>query len=299
MCALALTGCSGTVSEAQKSASASANAPSLQYLAQWGVKGDGPGQLNQPSGIAVNSLGDVFLADSGSAFISKFAYEGKPLLSFQEDGMNHPQSITLDSGGAIYVTDSARNSVFIILPNGDRYREIRLRSRSAAANSLSVAVTSDGLIHILDPAAGKIFTYTSRLRLVQTSEPRETVHGTGRFGPLVRGNDDNLYLGTPSGGIMKLSHDGRLLTELVASNGAQWNPNTGFAVANNSVFVMDANGLTLHIATTDGTPKLDADLAPQLGQGNRRPPAIAVSPRNELLILDADESRVLRYHLAF
>ena len=36
-----------------------------------------------------------------------------------------------------------------------------------------------------------------------------------------------------------------------------------------------------------------------LGEGHRRPPNIAVSPRSELLVLDADESRVLRYHIAF
>jgi hypothetical protein len=298
LCSLALTGCSAAVAQAQKSAS-TANGPSLQYIAQWGIKGDGPGQLNQPSGIASGARGDVFITDPGSAYITKFAYEGKPLLSFQEDGMNHPQSITLDSGGGIYVADSVRNSVFIFLPSGDRYRELHLRTRTAVGNFLSVAVTSDGVIHILDPAAGKIFTYTSRLRLVQTSEPRETVHGTGHFGPLVRGNDDNLYLGTPSGGIMKLTHDGRLVTELVASNGAVWNPNTGFAVAYNSIFVMDSSGLTLHIVSTDGSPKLDVDLAPQLGQGHRSPPAIAISSRSELLVLDAAESRVLRYHIAF
>ncbi len=298
LCSLALTGCSAAVCQAQKSETA-ANGPALQYIAQWGIKGDGPGQLNQPSGIASGARGDVFITDPGSAYITKFAYEGKPMLSFQEDGMNHPQSITLDSGGGIYVADSVRNSVFIFLPSGDRYRELHLRTRPAVGNFLSVAVTSDGMIHILDPAAGKIFTYTSRLRLVQTSEPRETVHGTGHFGPLVRGNDDNLYLGTPSGGIMKLTHDGRLVTELVASNGAVWNPNTGFAVAFNSVFVMDSSGLTLHIVSTDGSPKLDVDLAPQLGQGHRSPPAIAISSRSELLVLDAAESRVLRYHIAF
>ena len=72
------------------------NAPSIQYLGQWGVKGDGPGQFKDPSGIATNSLGDIFIVDSGSAFISKFAPSGKPLLSFQEDGLNHPQSIAID-----------------------------------------------------------------------------------------------------------------------------------------------------------------------------------------------------------
>ena len=299
VCLTAQAGCSNVTSETLPKSAARSPTPSLTYIGQWGAKGSDPGQLSQPSGIATNSLGDVFLADPGSAFVTKFAYEGKPLLSFQEDGMNHPAAIALDRAGAIYVADPVRDSVFVFLPNGDRFRELHLRSRPNAENQLSVAVGDDGLIHILDPIAGKVFTYTIRQRLVQTWEPRETVPGQGRFGPIVHGPDDLLYLGTPSGGIMKLTRDGHLLTELVAASGAKWNPNSGFAIWSNAIFVMDANGLMLHIVGTDGSPKLDVDLAPQLGQGNRRAPALAVSARPELLVLDSPESRVLRYRIAF
>jgi len=299
VCLTAQAGCSNVTSETLPKHATPSPTPSLTYIGQWGAKGSDPGQLSQPAGIATNSLGDVFLADPGSAFVTKFAYEGKPLLSFQEDGMNHPAAIALDRAGAIYVADPVRDSVFVFLPNGDRFRELRLRSRPNAENQLSVAVGDDGLIHILDPIAGKVFTYTIRQRLVQTWEPRETVPGQGRFGPIVHGPDDLLYLGTPSGGIMKLTRDGHLLSELVAASGAKWNPNSGFAIWSNAIFVMDVNGLMLHIVGTDGSPKLDVDLAPQLGQGNRRAPALAVSARPELLVLDSPESRVLRYRIAF
>src|ERR1700723_3866486 len=97
--------------------------PTLKFIGEWGAAGNGPGQLQQPSGIATNSLGDIFIVDSGSAFISKFAPEGKPLLSFQEDCLNHPQSIAVDRDGTLYVTDPVRNSVFIFMSNGDHYRE--------------------------------------------------------------------------------------------------------------------------------------------------------------------------------
>ncbi len=274
--------------------------PSIEYVGEWGVKGDGPGQLQDPSGIATNSLGDIFIADAGSAFISKFAPGGKPLLSFQEDGLNHPQFIALDQGGAIYVTDPVRDSVFIFLPNGDRYRELRLRTRPVPGNELSVAVGDDGQIHVLDSNAGKVFSYTSRLRLVQTWQPRETFSGSRRFGPLVKGPDDYLYLATPSGGIMKLTRDGHLVSEIVPSTkDASWNPNAGFAIWSNCVFLMDSNGLMLHIVTTDGAPKLDMDLAPQLGQASRKAPPLAVNSKGELLVLDAPEARVLRYHVSF
>jgi NHL repeat len=275
--------------------------PTLHFIGQWGSPGNGPGQLQQPSGIATNSLGDIFIADSGSAFISKFAPEGKPLLSFQQDGLNHPQGVSVDRGGALYVTDPVRNSVFIFMPSGEAYRELRLRTRPLAGNPLSAAVGDDGLIHVLDPHAGKVFSYTPRMRLVQTWEPRETFPGTHPFGPLVQGPDNFLYLGTPSGGIMKLTREGHLISEITpGASGTTWNSGAGFAVWNNCVFVMDSDGRMLHIAgIADGAAKADIDLAPELGQASRKAPALAVSPHGELLVLDAPESRVLRYRITF
>src|SRR5271167_3852066 len=242
-CSLAVSGCSQATSEPLPVNPAT---PTLHFIGQWGAPGNGPGQLEQPSGIATNSLGDVFIVDSGSAFISKFAPEGKPLLSFQQDGLNHPQSVAVDRGGALYVTDPVRNSVFIFMPSGDAYRELRLRTRPLAGNGLSAAVGDDGVIHVLDPHAGKVFSYTLRMRLVQTWEPRETFPGTRPFGPLVAGPDNLLYLGTPSGGIMKLTREGHLISEITPSatgtaggtSGVTWNPGAGFAVWNNCVFVM-------------------------------------------------------------
>jgi DNA-binding beta-propeller fold protein YncE len=296
---IALSGCSQATSQPLPPPPAAT--PTLKYIGQWGAAGNGPGQLQQPSGIATNSLGDIFIVDSASAFISKFAPEGKPLLSFQEDGLNHPQSVAVDRGGALYVTDPVRNSVFIFMPSGDRYLELRLRTRPVPGNVLSAAIGDDGLIHVFDQHAGKVFSYTARLRLVQTWEPRETLPGSQQFGPLVEGPDDFLYLGTPSGGIMKLTRDGHLITEITAGGtGATWNPGAGFAVWNNCIFVMDSDGRTLHVTSTaDGAPKLDLDLAPELGQASRKAPALAVSPHGELLVLDAPESRVLRYRITF
>jgi hypothetical protein len=297
-CSLAISGCSQATSEPLPPSPAT---PTLKYIGQWGAPGNGPGQMQQPSGIATNSLGDVFIVDSGSAFISKFAPEGKPLLSFQEDGLNHPQSIAVDRDGTLYVTDPVRNSVFIFMANGDHYRELRLRTRPVTGNTLSAAVGDDGLIHVFDQHAGKVFSYTPRLRLVQTWEPRETFPGTQHFGPLVAGPDNFLYLGTPSGGIMKLTREGHLITEITAgTTGVTWNPGAGFAVWSNCVFVMDSDGRMLHVVSTaDGAGKSDVDLAPELGQAARKAPALAVNPHGELLVLDAPEARVLRYRITF
>lgn len=276
--------------------------PPLEYIGAWGVGGDGPGELENPSSLATDKLGNIFIADAGSGFIDKFAPEGKPLLSFQQNGLKHPQSIAVDSGGAIYVTDPVRNSVFVFLPSGDHYRELRLRPRAAADNLIGIAVGTDGLIHVLDSGVGKVFTYTPRFRLLQTwAPPGSGPDAKNRFGAFAIGPDGFLYLANPSGGIMRFTREGHLVAEIGAnsSGGNGGNASHPFAVSSNYIFVMDADGRMLHVWTMDDRPKLQVDLAPELGQGARTPPLLAFSPRHELLVLDAPERRVLRYRVNF
>src|SRR5580692_2642659 len=77
----------------------------LQYVEAWGMKGSEAGRLNQPTSITTDALGNIFIADAGSHFVHKFAPQGTPLLSFQDDWIKSPQSIAVDRGGGIYTAD--------------------------------------------------------------------------------------------------------------------------------------------------------------------------------------------------
>jgi len=278
--------------------------PPLEYIGSWGAKGDGPGHLEDPASIATDSIGNVYIADPGSKFVHKFSPDGKPLISFQEDPLKHPQDVAVDSGGAIYVTDPVRRSVFICLPSGerDRYHELRLKSRSSKENVLSVSVADDGLIYVLDSDAGKIFAFNVRARLVAFWQARPDAAGTkGEPGTIAVAADTTVYVSDAAGGrILKFTRDGHYLSEIGASaslNG--WKLSDRFALSASNLFVMDTDGRMLHVWTMDGSPKLDMDLAPELGQAPRPAPPIAVSPRHELLVLDVPEARVLRYRINF
>jgi hypothetical protein len=272
--------------------------PSITYVDAWGVKGAQPGQLQDPSAIAADPVGDVFVTNAGNAYVNKFGSNGTPLLSLQEDGMNHPASVAVDDDGAFYVGDPVRDSVFIFVPEGDKHRELRLRTKPSNENRISIAVGNDGLIQVLDSNAGKVFTFTPRPKLVQTWLPGAGDSTANRYGPLVRATDGFLYIGTSAGTILKFTREGQRIAEVrPTTNGVRWDAQTGFAIWSNRVFVMDPDGHTLHVATLDGATVLDADLAPQLGQGRRSPPMLAVTPQNELFVLDPLECRVLRYRI--
>ena len=276
--------------------------PPLEYLNAWGVKGGGPGQFDDPGNITTDAVGNVFVADTGSGFLQKFSSDGAPLLAFQEYGMDHPQWITLDSGGAIYATDPASNAFFVFLPDGDKYREVRLRSKRTGENTLSVAVGADGVVHVLDSNAARVFIYTSRLRFARIWKPAGLVPGDARQPLTIEGGPDgSLYIAEPANNrIERFSSDGRLVNEIDGrSDRAGSRLSTRFAVSAGAVFVMDADGRMLHVFTPDGNFKFDRDLAPELGQANRPPPPLAVSPHHELWVLDAQESRVLCYRINF
>jgi hypothetical protein len=277
----------------------SAAAAGIQYLGSWGMKGSEPGHLAQPTCIATDALGDIFIPDAGSRFIHKFDFQGTPLLSFQDDWIKSPQSIAIDRGGAIYIADATRGGFSVFLPSGDRYRDLKLKTRPNAEDILGVTVADDGLIFVLDRNANQVLVYTPVFRLTQTWRP--FANSADRASAIAYGPDGYVYvLDGEDNRIGRFTESGHVVSEINARRqGANRRLGDQFAVANGSVFLMDGDGLTLHVFTSDGTPKFDFDLAPQLGREHRFVPALAVSPRRELLVLDSPDSRVLRYRINF
>jgi len=290
-----LAGCSSGNTRAQSEPS-----PPLVYIGSWGGRGEGPGQLDDPACIATDAVGNVYVADAGSHFINKFDARGTPLLSYQDEKLKVPQSIAVDTGGAIYVTDASRQSAFVYFPNGDRYHQLRLTMRPSREATLSVAVDDEGLIYVLDDVAGRLFTYTPRFRLLRSWQPAaQAPGGKTRAESVAASPDGYLYLSDRAGNrILRFTHDGRFVGAIEAgADGTDRRLSSQIAVSRKYLFVMDAEGHLLRVWSTDGRPQLDLDLAPELGQGHRPAPALAVSPRQELLVLDAPGARVLRYRI--
>jgi len=291
-----IVGCSRTAIQAQ---SQKPIGPAISYISSWGMRGEDPGQLDQPVSIATDRVGDVYIPDAASYFVHKFDWRGTPLLSFQDPLLKNPESIALDSGGGIYVTDSRRGSTFVFFPGGDRYRELHLSTRPKPDDDLGVAVADDGVVQVLDPDKSRVFTYNSHFRFTRSwspvaNSPNEKVGA----GSIAAGPDGYVYIVDPEANrVLRFTEDGHFAGEFNA--GANRRLSDRFAVTRGFIFAVDADGRKLHVWSTDGQPKVDVDLAPELGQGNRPAPPIAISSRKELLVLDAPQARVLRYRINF
>ncbi len=89
---------------------------------------DGPGsraQFRTPSGIIANSLGELFVCDTGANLIRKISADGV-VSTFCGDHskpdaphLSTPIGITIDAQGVLYVADTNNHRILTITPEGD------------------------------------------------------------------------------------------------------------------------------------------------------------------------------------
>jgi sugar lactone lactonase YvrE len=89
-------------------------------------------QLNEPSGIAVDGAGNLFIADWGNNRVRKVSPDGiittiagNGIQDYSGDGglassasISGPTALAVDGGGNIYVADSGNNAIRILQPVG-------------------------------------------------------------------------------------------------------------------------------------------------------------------------------------
>lgn len=97
------------------------------YLYGVGEPGDGPGQLLAARDFAVDSEGNIYIADEGHKRIQKFDFNGRHVLTLGEDneGNYHfysPVAVEVDDEGNLYVLDSADKTVKKYRPGGGTAR---------------------------------------------------------------------------------------------------------------------------------------------------------------------------------
>ena len=263
----------------------------------FGFAGDGStatsGQLNLPHGIAVDSGGNVYVADWGNNRIRKIAsggnistVAGNGLGSYSGDAgaatsaqFNVPSAVAVDSAGNIYIADTANNAVRQITAKGvvSTFAGTGIAGFSgdgAAANKAqlsapqSLAVDTAGNVYIAD--SGNL-----RVRVVGTSGNITTFAGSGSPGyggdgaaaasatfylpsAVATDKSGNVYIADYSVGVVrKVTSAGTIST--VAGNGG-----TGYS--------------------GDGGPATAAQL--------NGPSALAVDPAGNLYIAQLGDSRV-------
>ena len=130
------------------------NARVLEYNAkgerirQWGSAGTGPGQFNQPHGIAIDDQGIIYVADRNNARLQRFDLNGKYLGEW-----NHLGKVTAVAfrGGALWIGTQYRN-----VPNEADGWHMRIDRKTGQILELTESGRSHHVLNI--NANGELFS---------------------------------------------------------------------------------------------------------------------------------------------
>ena len=134
----------------------------LTFSSIFGNLGTGPGQFNDPQGIACDSTGKVYVADSGNHRVQVFTSEGKFLRKFSVLGggreeLEYPVGIATDNSDRVYVGECGHVSV--LTPQGECMRTLD-RETGGFARTCGLAVSSIGVLYVSDGNGVHVVTKT-------------------------------------------------------------------------------------------------------------------------------------------
>lgn len=209
----------------------------------FGEKGSGPGLFSDPRLIAVDRLGNIFIADYSDGRLQRFDSNGAYQALWNIGSEAYPQAMAVDPAGDVYLIsrgevhkyDGANGQLLGTLANPeDRYFETLA---IGADGSLTTAFDSEDILRY-DPNGQVVFSMAqSGLNQTGDAESAESLalDGVG-----------NIYLLTGENAVIRYAPDGRLLGRFGSSGDepGQFRSPSAIAVdGQGRIYVSDIRGI--------------------------------------------------------
>ena len=107
-------------------------------------------ELNDPGGVAVDTTGTVYVADTGNNRVLKLPAGASAPTTLPFEGLNKPSAVAVDTAGAVYVTDSGNSRVLELQAGASNPTTLPFPGLRAPSG---VAVDSTGAVYVLNAAA--------------------------------------------------------------------------------------------------------------------------------------------------
>jgi DNA-binding beta-propeller fold protein YncE len=197
-----------------------------------GGKGSDKGQFDSPAGIAVDSNGNILVADTGNGRIEKFSPTGTFLSTIGTKGTGHgqlgdPNGIAIDRAGNIYVAEAGNHRVQKLAPHGTFIAEWK-GPDAGFYGPRRIAIGPNDSVYVVDQGNTRIVKFSFDGRVLAVWGSKGT--GDGQFNDptsvAVDPTTNKTYVADPRNKRIQLFDDnGKFLTEWSVP---EWGQPVGF-----------------------------------------------------------------------
>ncbi|MEW6141883.1 MAG: hypothetical protein AB1597_01845, partial [Chloroflexota bacterium] len=274
------------------------------FLFKFGSGGGSDGQLNEPTGIATDASGNVYVADTSNNRIQKFSSTGTFITKWGSAGnsdgqFNGPMGIAVDATGNVYVADQNNQRIQKFTSDGNFITKWgSLGGQNGQFNNpFAIAIDATGNLYVADQNNQRIQKFTSDGNFI-------TKWGSA-------GSDDGQFadpngIAVDSAGnvyvsdlyhyrIQKFSSTGAFITKWGSqgSGDSQFNYPQGLAVDQSGyVYIADANNHRIQKFTSTGAFVTKwGTFGTDDGQFNQ-PRAVAVNTAGNIYVIDYYNARI-------
>ena len=267
----------------------------LPVTAFEGGHGNGRGQFDSPRGMAIDSAGNIFVADTNNGRIEKFSASGVFITSMGTKGSGHgqfeaPSGLAVDRFSNIYVADASNHRLQKLAPDGTLIGEWA----PGFYGPRRIAIGPDCAVYVVDQGRTRIVKLSPDGRVLTTWG--SAGNGDGQFGDhtsvAVDPTTNKVYVADPRNNRIQIfDSDGKFLTKWSVP---EWGQPAGF-----EDLAIDSQRGRLYASSANMNTILVFDL-----QGNRTGPLTPTPPdklnspsalalaKDKLLVLNSGSARV-------
>lgn len=285
-------------------------------------------RLNQPSGVAADSLGNIYIADSGTNRIRRIdsggaitTFAGTGAAGYAGDGgaaisaeLNGPSSVAFDAAGDLLVADTGNNAIRAISPAGI----ISTAVQSADLNQPEFALASGGNIYVSNSGAHTVL-------MVDAQGAVHPLAGTGTAGSsgdgglataatlesprgLAIDNAGNLYIADEGAGVVRMVTPAGVISTVTNAGNGPWISPSGLAFSSDgSLLVADSgthdirtlhSGGTVSVLAGTGSAGFSGDTYLGTSAQLDTPKSVFATSGGAILIADTANNRIRELSLS-
>ncbi|WP_197414090.1 NHL repeat-containing protein [Terracidiphilus gabretensis] len=252
--------------------------------------------LNNPSGIAVDASGNVYIADTNHNQVLKETYSaGSYIQSTIGSGLRLPQGVAVDASGNVYIADTGNTRVLKETFSSGSYTQSTVVTGTASNGFIAVAVDASGNVYVADFIGNQVLketfsagSYTQSTVGTGLNFPASVAVDAGGNVYIANGENNNVLIVPPSDPACATAGD-------CTTVGTSLNFPQGVAVdASGNIYIADSGNNRVVKETFSAGNYTQSTVTTGLGN----PLALAADSNGNVYIADTTNNRAVEEQIA-